>query len=304
MTTRRDFLAHLSASLALAAPLGLRRHDPLSLGEADTIRFGYAAITWGGGDEKAIDDISALGFPGIQLRATVLSRFGNRPRALRDLLARKHLTFVALSSGNVSIDPATESSTIAEHVSHAAFLRDAGGLYLQLIDERPKRRDVESADYVRLGKLLTEIGKQTSPLGVQVAYHPHMGSIGEKPNDIDRVLDATDPRYVRLLLDVAHFQAGGGDPVAAVRRYKDRLALLHIKDLRRFPGGRPSSFQFVELGRGSVDLRGVFAALHDVGFKGWAVVELDSVPDPTESPKEAAALNKRYLEQTVGARIS
>jgi inosose dehydratase len=304
MTTRRDFLTRLSAGLALAEPISSRLLALTSLGAADAIRFGYAAITWGGEDEKAIDDIAALGFPGIQLRASVLSRFGDRPRELRDLLARKGLTFVALSSGNVSIDPAIESSTVAEHVTHAKFLRDAGGLYLQLIDERPKGRAVESADCVRLGKLLTEIGRQTSALGVQVAYHPHMGSIGEKPNDVDRVLDATDPRYVRLLLDVAHFQAGGGDPVGAVRRYKDRLLFLHIKDLRRTPAGGPSSYQFVELGRGTVDLRGVFAALRDVGFKGWAIVELDSVPDRTETPKEAAAVSKRYLEQAVGARIS
>jgi inosose dehydratase len=302
MTTRRDFLARLSAGLAVMAPLRSRAFA--SLGAAEAIRVGYAAITWGGEDEKAIADIAALGFPGIQLRASVLSRFGDRPRELRDVLARKGLTFVALSSGNVSIDPSAESSTIAEHVSHAKFLRDAGGLYLQLIDERPKGRAVESADYVRLGKLLTEIGKQTSALGVQVAYHPHMGSIGEKPDDIDRVLDATDPQYVRLLLDVAHYQAGGGDPVAAIRRYKDRLLFLHIKDLRRPPGGGPASYQFVELGRGRVDLRGVFAALREVGFKGWAVVELDSVPDRSDTPKEAAAASKRYLEQSVGLRIS
>jgi inosose dehydratase len=304
MTTRRDFVVRLSAGLAVAMPSQSRQRALFSLAEADAIRFGYAAITWGGEDERAIEDIAAVGFPGIQLRASVLTRFGDRPRELRDLLARKRLTFVALSSGNVSIDPAVESSTIAEHVSHAKFLRDAGGLYLQLIDERPKGRAVESADYVRLGKVLTEIGKETSALGVQVAYHPHMGSIGEKPNDIDRVLDSTDPRYVHLLLDVAHFQAGGGDPVAAVRRYKDRLLFLHIKDVRRPPGGGPSSYQFVELGRGAVDLRGVFAALRDVGFKGWAVVELDSVSVPSESPKEAAAGNKRYLEKDVGAHIS
>jgi inosose dehydratase len=302
MTNRRDFITRLSAGLAVLRPF--RSSHFASFGTPEAIRFGYAAITWGGEDEKAIEDIAALGFPGIQLRASVLSRFGDRPRALRDLLARKGLTFVALSSGNVSIDPAAESSTIAEHVSHAQFLRDAGGLYLQLIDERPKGRAVEPADYARIGKLLTEIGKQTSALGVKVAYHPHMGSIGEKPNDIDRVLDATDPRYVHLLLDVAHYQAGGGDPVAAVRRYKDRLLFLHIKDLRRPAGGSASSYEFVELGRGTVDLRGVFAALRDVGFTGWAVVELDSVPDKRKTPKEAAVVSKRYLQDAIGAHIS
>jgi len=296
MTSRRDFLRQLGGAAGALLPV---RWVPASVG----IQFGYAAITWGGEDERAIEDISALGFPGIQLRASILARFGERPAALRELLAQHHLTFVALSSGNVSIDPAAEASIIAEHVGHAKFLRDAGGLYLQLIDERPKGRAVEPADIQRLGRLLTEIGKRVADLGVQAAYHPHMGSIGEKPNDIDRVLDASDPRYVRLLLDVAHYQVGGGDPVAAIRRHADRLLFLHIKDVRR-PAVGAGAYEFVELGRGSVDLRGVFAALRDVHFNGWAVVELDSVPDRGGTPKDAAAISKRYLEDVIGAHLS
>ncbi|MBI4420795.1 MAG: hypothetical protein HY560_08215 [Gemmatimonadetes bacterium] len=38
--------------------------------QGDDIRFGYAAITWGGNDRQAIDDIAAVGFRGIQLRAS------------------------------------------------------------------------------------------------------------------------------------------------------------------------------------------------------------------------------------------
>jgi inosose dehydratase len=272
---------------------------------ADAFKFGYAAITWGGDDVRAIDDISALGFPGIQLRASVLGKFGSRPAALRDLLAERRLTFVALSSGNVPIDPALEAKVIDEHVAHAKFLRDAGGLYLQLIDERPKGRAVESGDYARLGRLLTEIGKRVADLGVRAAYHPHAGSIGERPNEIDRVLDATDPKYVGLLLDVAHYQVGGGDPVAAVRRYAQRIQLLHIKDVvQPAPGAAMPSFQFVELGRGTVDLKGIFEALRAAHFDGWAVVELDSVNSAGETPKDAAAISKRYIEQVIGARVS
>ena len=300
MPTRRDFLRSLSGGAA-AALLPLPNVIPTRAAAPDGIKFGYAAITWGGNDEQAIEEISAVGFPGIQLRAGVLSRYGDRPAALRDLLARHALTFVALSSGNVSIDPALETRMLDEHVAHARFLRDAGGLYLQLIDERPRGRDVAAGDHERLGKLLTEIGKRTSELGIPVAYHPHMGSIGEKPNDIDRVLDACDPRYVRLLLDVAHYQAGGGDPVAAIRKYADHLLLLHIKDLRVAASG---SYQFVELGRGSVDLRGVFRALRDVHFSGWAIVELDSVPEKGGTPKESAEISKRYLRNVIGAQLS
>lgn len=301
MPDRREFLRQVAGAAAAGALLPMPSAAGTIVG-ADEIKFGCAAITWGGNDERAIDDIGALGYAGIQLRTSVLKAYGDRPAALRDLLASRHLTFVALSSGNVPIDPATQGKVIEEHLAHARFLRAAGGLYLQLIDERPKGRAVEPGDYAQLGKLLTEIGKRVADIGVQAAYHPHMGSIGETPDAIDRILDATDPTSVRLLFDVAHYQAGGGDPVRAIHRYSKRIALLHIKDLRQPAGNAP--FQFVELGRGSVNLPGVFSALREERFTGWAIVELDSVPEPNLSPKEAAGISKHYLEEKIGVRIS
>jgi inosose dehydratase len=128
-----------------------------------------------------------------------------------------------------------------------------------------------------------------------------MNNIGERPEEVDRVLEATDPRYVKLLLDIAHYQQGGGDPVRAVRRYADRILFLHIKDVQSpLPGhtGDPMrSYRFVEIGRGTVDVKSVFAALAEVKFKGWAIVELDAVPDKARTPKESALIAKQYLQQ-------
>jgi inosose dehydratase len=304
MTSRREFLRQLGGS-AVGAMLPIRPDTSDLEPPSSNLQIGCAAITWGGDDHRAIADISALRFPGIQLRANAVARFRERPGELRELLARHRLTFVALSSGNVSIDPSAEARVIEQHVGHARFLRDTGGLYLQLIDQRPSGRVPEPADYARLGRLLTEIGKRTADLGIPVGYHHHVGSLGEKPGEIARVLDASDSRYVRLLLDVAHYHVGGGDPVAAIRRYAERLLFLHIKDVRvAAPGASEPPFRFVELGRGSVDLPGVFAALRDVDFGGWAVVELDSVSAPGQSPKDANAISKRYLERVIGLRVS
>ena len=152
-------------------------------------------------------------------------------------------------------------------------------------------------DCARLGDVLTDVGRRTAELGIPVGYHPHMGTIGERPENADRVLAAADPRYVKLLLDVAHYSQGGGDPVAAIRRYRERLLLVHIKDVESpVPSDPKSSYRFVELGRGRVNISGVFAALGEVGFDGWAVVELDTVPDATRTPKQSAAISKAYLE--------
>ena len=279
---RRDFVVTAGAALSLSR-----------FRQERAVKIGYAAITWGGNDLAAIDDISSLGYTGIQLRSNVLARFGERPAELQALLAKRGLAFVALSSGSIRVDNPDQATTIDTHVRNARFLRDAGGLYLQLTVDRPTGRAIVDADYVRAGRLLTEIGRRTADLGIPLGFHPHMGSLAERPAELDRVMDAADSRYVRLLLDVAHYQQGGGDSVGAIRQYRDRLLFLHIKDVRNAPSA--GGYQFVELGQGRVNIRDIFAALTEVSFRGWAVVELDAVPETTRTPKESAAISKRYL---------
>ena len=287
---RRQFLASgLSVGVWAA---GWR--PPVS---AARIRFGYAAITWGGNDRQAIDDIAALGFRGVQLRQSAVTTWGDRPAELKDLLAERKLTLVALSSGVMPLDPAAEAESLAQHVRHARFVRDVGGRYLQVLDERPSGRHPVPDDYRRMGRLLSELGRRTTDLGIKLGYHNHMGALGQAPDEVARVLDAADPRFVHLELDTAHYQQAGGDPAAAVRRHAGRLLFLHLKDLESpTPGGDPASYRFVELGRGKVDVRAVFASLDAIGFDGWVVVELDAVPDPAGTPKQSGAINRRYLE--------
>ncbi len=299
--TRRQFVRDTAAGAAALALTGLA---PAFAAPGD-IRFGYAAITWQGQDRQAIDDVAAVGYKGIQLRTSTLPEFGDKPAALKALLGERNLTMVAFSSGGVRIDPEFEAEDLAIHTKHARFVRDVGGLYLQLTDTRPKRTLVP-ADYQRLGRLMTEIGKRTADIGIPVAYHNHMNAIGERPEEVDWVLNATDPRYVKVLLDVAHYHQGGGDPVQAIKKYADRILLLHIKDVvSPLPGatGDPMrSFKWVELGAGKVNLKGVFAALQDIKFKGWAIVELDAVPDKAKTPKEYAVVAKDFLK-TIGYTI-
>ena len=294
---RRRFLVDGTA-LAAAIAGGRRTAEALGVDvrRLPRIRFGCAAITWGGNDPQAIDDIAGLGFGGIQLRDSAVRRWGEKPDELKALLAARKLTLVALSSGSVTLDPAKLDSNLALHVSNARFLRQVGGLYLQVTDERPTGREPSAEDYRRMGWALTELGRRTADIGVTLALHPHMGALSQSPADIRRVMDASDSRLVRMELDVAHYAQGGGDPAEAVRTYAGRLLFLHIKDVESpVPGGGPESYRFVELGRGRVNLPTVFEALKGVGFDGWAVVELDEVPDSARSPKESAEISKQYL---------
>ncbi len=263
------------------------------------IRFGYASITWGGNDRQAIEDISELGFPSIQLRSNAVADFGDKPAELRALLASHHLKFVALSSGNLSIETPL-ADEMAFHSQNAAFLKSFGGSYLQVICSLPKGRTPVAADYKECGRRLTELGKRVIDLNVQVGMHNHMNSLAERPDQTDWVMDACDPHFAKLELDVAHCVQGGGDPAKTIEKYRDRLLFMHIKDVEeiRAPGvaGDGPNYRFVELGRGRVDLPGVFEALKRVNYRGWAIVELDAVPDKSRTPKECAQINKTYLE--------
>jgi inosose dehydratase len=302
--SRREFLATVSAAcVARTVGVAAAASGPAAAGG---IVWGYAAITWGEAIEQAIDDVSAVGFHGIQLRANAVTEYGQTRAALRDLLQQHHLELACLSSGNLSIDPAKEQQELTTHVEHAKFVRDLGGKYLQVIDERPKRTLVDD-DYRRLGRLMTELGKRTADVGIPLVYHHHMNSTGERPEEIAKVLAAADPRHVGLLFDCAHYQQGGGDPVKAVHQYRDWLKVLHIKDVESpVPGATGDlsrSYRFVELGRGEVDLPAVWKAIEAVKYQGWSIVELDRVPDNRETPKEAAAICRRYLEGTLKLAI-
>ncbi len=298
-SSRRTFLAGLGAAATAAAlpsfAMPARTTD---------IRFGYAAITWGNEERQAIDDISAVGFEGIQFRANAVTDF--KPAELKGLLAQHKLTFVALSSGEVSLDE-PEADQIAKHVANAQFVKDSGGIYLQVLDQlKSYPRSATPEECKKLGRLLTELGKRTTDLGIPLGYHNHLNTLSQMPANLDLILENSDPKYVKLELDTAHTVAGGGDPVKAIEKYHDRLLFLHLKDVVDIPADTPKArypFEFVELGRGRVDLPAVFAALDKVKFRGWAVVELDRVPDKSRTPKESASISKTYLEQKIGVTV-
>jgi inosose dehydratase len=315
-SSRREFLAGLAGAGALATlpspvrasaagplypPMNLSAFDtPVHHGETE-IRLGCAALTWGDNAANAINDISADGFAGIQLRAPTLDQIPD-PHALRDLLAQHKLTFVALSSGSTSLDPAVRQKQLETHVEHAGYVHEAGGLYMQLISANSKPGQTFTADQYKLqGEIFTEIGKRMADYGIKLGFHNHMNSVGQPPEAVDAILEASDPNYVYLLLDVAHYLQGGGDPAAAIHKYSKRILFMHFKDVKK--ADNANGYEWVELGRGRVDFPGVIAALHEVHFRGWGVVELDSVPKGDSlTPKEANAASLQYLREKLGVR--
>jgi inosose dehydratase len=295
---RRDFLA------AIAAVPWSSRLKPGAVyryASAAGINVGYAAITWGGDDPKAINEVAATGFKGIQLRASAFDRWGATPAALRQLLAARGIAFPVLSSGNLKYQPEDTAAQIDLHLTHAKFVRDAGGQMLQVIDEKPKDRAVTPDDYQRLADLMNTLGEKTKAIGVPLVYHHHMNSTGEPPAAIEAIMRDASAAAVGLLFDIAHYQQAGGDPVAAIRKYGKAIKVVHLKDVR--PIEAAPGYEWVELGRGRVDVKGCVAALKATGFGGWAIVELDRVVDPGGTPKASAEANRAFVVNQLGLTI-
>ena len=128
-----------------------------------------------------------------------------------ELIYRHKLTFVALSSGEISLDE-PEAEQITKHVANAQFVKDSSGVNIQILDKLTSYdRPVTPEQCKRLGRLLTELGKRTADIGIPLGYHNHLNTLSQNPANMDLILENSDPKYVGLELDTAHLVAGGGE---------------------------------------------------------------------------------------------
>lgn len=297
--SRREFLSRLGLTALTLPVLSWATASEAAAVSVPGLKLGYSAITWGGNDVLAIEEISALGFKGIQLRSNVMKEYGSKPEELLALLKQHKLELVMFSGGNANINTGNDQAVIDNLVKTARFVKALGGKDIQITNSsRPKTGAPTTQDLQAYGRLLDEIGKRTLDFGVQVNYHNHMHQLGETPEEVEVILASCDPKNVKLELDVAHYHQGGGNPAEAVRKYRSRLNALHLKDVRPKTGATDArAYTFVELGQGQVDLPGVFKALQEIRFKGWGIIELDAVPDKSKTPRQCAEITKAYLKK-------
>ena len=307
---RREFLKR-AGSLVLSwfalGRMGLGAQDQLSN------PVGYAAISWPNSKlDHALETISRLGFKGVQLLGWVEKAYtGSKVNSLRGHLSDLNLQPVTLSCSGLSLDPGHLSDVSAPFRAYASFCHQLGGKYLQMTDGgRPN--GVYSTDQIKaLGKEMNDLGKMAQDAGLLMGYHPHVGTLGETRQGLGQVLEATDPRYVKLIADVAHLTLGGSNPAEVVRTYRERLILCHFKDVRKDvaelyqknpAAARHARYHFCEVGQGVVDFPVVVAAFRETRYDGWIIVELDGNARRPGGPDESARINKNAIEK-LGFRI-
>jgi sugar phosphate isomerase/epimerase len=257
--------------------------------------------------------VAALGFPGIEPYRGMIMPYVERPGELKELLDRHGLAMATCSNGGPGqstnfIDPAARQQTIDDHVAFARdFLTRFGCTHFKInMGERPPQGPTD-ADLQAIAGTLNELGRRTAEYGIRLAPHPHIWGPIERPEEVRRLLELTDPAYVSLTLDTAHILLGGGDPMEFLDEHADRIVALHWKDARAsyrgYTGPTPSRVMHAEeilykdLGTGGVDIPAVWRWVQKRGYRYWITLDLDP-PRPNEgegSVEEKIAINRRYL---------
>lgn len=190
---------------------------------------------------------------------------------------------VATSFGIVDVPASAEQLTIQKRrMDYAALL--GAEMYGLVGGGRLRTRPPSAAEYKDLANSCEELAKYGARQGIGLAYHPHVGCTIETEAEIDILLNET--KQTVLCLDASHIGLVGEDPVAHIRKYRERTGYIHLKD---YTAGK-----FVEMGQGTIgiDFASILGELEAQKFAGWVVVE-QSRSDT--SPAASARMNSKFL---------
>ncbi len=114
------------------------------------------------------------------------------------------------------------------------------------------------------------------------------------------VLLATDPKYVKMELDLCWISVAGKDPIEYFNKYPGRFPLVHVKDMKELPKGAEGPTadpdkemkDMTEVGGGVIDWKRIFANSGKAGIQHY-FVEHDFPGNALESiTKSYAYLSK------------
>jgi sugar phosphate isomerase/epimerase len=144
--------------------------------------------------------------------------------------------------------------------------------------------------YRNFAREATRVGRQLAGSGLTFSYHNHAIEFVRFGNRIglDIIFDESDPRYVQAELDTYWIQYAGGDPALWIRRMKDRMPVVHLKDLKILEDG---SQTFAEIGQGNLNWPVILSACREAGVR-WYVVEQDKCQG---DPFDSLQISYRYL---------
>jgi inosose dehydratase len=272
------------------------------------------------GYEQVLEEIAASGYDG-----TELGDWGfmpTEPAILRERLDRTRLAMVGAFVTTRLADPGSYEASVRTAVATAQLLAAVadGGRPVIVVSDEPTADPIRTGAAGRVEPALSLTGRQwddaargveriaaavRDDAGLRTVFHHHCAGYVETPDEIDALMQRTDPSLVGLCLDSGHATYGGGSPSELLSRHRARTWHVHFKDCEPRIAERARQERwdyqnalrrglFCELGRGSVDFPALLCELRDAGYDGWIVVEQDVLP-AMGSPVASATRNRQYL---------
>jgi inosose dehydratase len=268
------------------------------------MKLGCHTITWGGvvghpvgvtsiknlfylangSTVEALRDAASAGYEGVELFDGNLVEFEERPDDFARLLEETGLELIAVYSGANFVFPEILGEELWRIEKAASLAARFGAEHLVVGGGAQRTRAATDDDYARLAAGLDRVVEIADQHGLVASYHPHLSTIVETPEQVERVLSRT---RIGFCPDTAHLVAAGGDAAELIRRYADRVPYVHLKDFTSDP------FAFLPLGRGQIDFGAILEELDRAGYDGWVTIELDAFDG---APVDAARESKAHLE--------
>ncbi len=222
---------------------------------------------------------------------------------------------ISLLGGFVALvlhDTDRRDEQLAEADRIAAAMAAAGGTYfvscpVPALDDwhHPALTD---AEWSELLANLDRVDSICASHGLTQVVHPHLYTDIESAEDFQRFLDGCSAKFC---FDTGHLTIGGADVVAIAHRYRDRIGIVHLKDVdgeiarRERAGefdlmGATQAGLFPSIGDGVVPIADVVDILESNGYQGWYVMETDVAltdgePPVGEGPVHGVARSLTFL---------
>jgi len=296
------------------------------------IKIGTAPVSWGVLMKdtpnvppygQVLDEIKAAAYTG-----TELGPYGYLPfdlPKLRDELASRGLTLLSAFTLVNLLDPQALPEVYQEALTTAKVLSALGCQQIVLsdslfvVENRARRAGRIRPEDSLTGGQWDQFSANTDAFahvcweeyGLKTVIHPHVGGYLETAFELDAVLERTDPTRVGLCFDMAHVAYGGGDPVAVLDKWRDRVWYMHIKEcdtrVRQAVIAREGNYfdgvkagVFPALGQGTIDWQGIKRILEEMNYQGWGIVEQDILPGMSVDPLASAKANRQFLHKELG----
>lgn len=259
-------------------------------------KIGFNTFWWEGLDQQetlqnCVNSLVEIGYDGIEFK---VDSFGPHPneqaivngaKAARDagLVVTNLVILRSLSqaaAAEKSVADVTDAIRICGAAEIGALNLVAGGA--AQVPAYPQEQwwqvptRIDPTAWDTLTGNLEALVKVAEKEGVDLAIEPCTGNLVSNFGTTLEMLARCDHHRLRLTFDPSHFVLAGEDIGLAIRRFGDRIRLVHLKDAVGTSQGGAQGRLFPILGEGATDWPLFFNALRGINYNGILSVEFES----------------------------